>query len=60
MKMTKTEVISKIKAKLQYPKVTLELVLKLKRGRRKRIPEYFITDALRELDKATKLLNKLK
>lgn len=58
--MSKAEIIAKIKSKLQYPKTTLELIAELKAGKRKRVPDYFIEDALRELDKAVFLLNKLK
>lgn len=58
MKMNKEEIITKIKDMLEYPKTTLELVAELKAGRRKRIPDFFIEDALRELDKAVRLLNK--
>ncbi|MGA2775126.1 MAG: hypothetical protein ABSE81_03575 [Candidatus Omnitrophota bacterium] len=59
MKMSKAEIIAKIKDRLQYPKTTLELMAELKAGKRERIPEYFIDDALRELDKAMQLLDKL-
>lgn len=58
--MSEAEIISKIKHNLQYPKITLELMHELKPDKWKRIPGYFITDALKELDKAGKLLNKLK
>lgn len=58
MKMSKEEIITKIKDMLEYPKTTLELMAELKAGRRKRIPDFFIEDALRELDKAVRLLNK--
>ncbi len=57
--MSREEIAAKIKNKLQYPKTTLQLFAELKAGRRKRVPDYFITDALKELDKATQLLNKL-
>jgi len=58
--MDRIEIIAKIKNKLQYPKTTLELIMELKAGRRKRVPDYFIEDALKALDKAVCLLNKLK
>ena len=58
--MEREEIIAKIKHKLQYPRTTLELIKELKGGKRKRVPEYFIDDALCALDKATCLLNKLK
>ena len=57
--MDRKEIVAKIKNKLQYPKTTLQLFAELKAGRRKRVPDYFITDALKELDRAVRLLNKL-
>lgn len=57
--MDRKEIVAKIKNKLQYPKTTLQLFAELKAGKRKRVPEYFIEDALKELDKAVRLLNKL-
>lgn len=53
------DIIAKIKNKLQYPKTALQLIAELKAGRRKNVPDEFIEDALRELDRAVKLLNKL-
>lgn len=58
--MPKEKIIAKIKHSLQYPKITLELMRELKPDKWKRIPRYFITDALRELNKVDKLLTKLK
>ena len=57
--MNREEIVAKIKNKLQYPKTTLQLFAELKAGRRKRVPDYFITDALKELDRAVRLLSKL-
>lgn len=57
--MNREEIVAKIKNRLQYPKTTLQLFAELKAGKRKRVPDYFIADALRELDKAVRLLNKL-
>lgn len=54
-----SEIIAEIKNKLQYPKTTLEILIELKAGKRKRIPEEFIKDALKAIDQAVRLLNKL-
>jgi hypothetical protein len=58
-KKDKKEIIAEIKNKLQYPKTTLEVLLELKAGKRKRMPEEFIKDALKAIDQAVRLLNKL-
>lgn len=52
------DIIADIKNKLQYSKITLQLIAELKAGKRKRVPIEFIEDALKELDKAVRLLNK--
>lgn len=58
-KKDKKELIAEIKNKLQYPKTTLEILKELKTGKRKRMPEEFIEDALKAIDQAVRLLNKL-
>jgi transcriptional/translational regulatory protein YebC/TACO1 len=59
MKKNNQEIIAEIKNALQLPKTTLELVMELKSGKRKRIPPEFIEDALKAINDAVKLLNKL-
>ena len=53
------EVVAEIKNKLVRPKATLQLIAELKAGKRKRIPDEFIEDALKDIDKIVRLLNKL-
>jgi hypothetical protein len=53
------EVVAEIKNKLVRPKATLQLITELKAGKRKRIPDEFIEDALKDIDKIVRLLNKL-
>lgn len=52
-------IIAEIKNKLVRPKATLQLITELKAGKRKRIPDEFIEDALKDIDKIARLLNKL-
>lgn len=58
-KKDKEELITEIKNKLVRPKATLQLITELKAGKRKRIPDEFIEDALKDIDKIVRLLNKL-
>jgi len=58
-KKDKKTIIADIKNRLQYPKTTLEILMELKAGKRKQIPEEFIEDALKAIDQAVRLLNKL-
>ena len=56
---SKEEAVAEIKNALQYPKTTLEILRELKAGRRKNIPDEFIDDALKAIDDAVRILNKL-
>lgn len=58
-KMSKEKIIDRIRKSLEYPKGSLELFQQLKSGRWKNVPEYFIDDAVREINKVLKLLKKL-
>lgn len=56
---SKEEAVAEIKNALQYPKTTLEVLRELKAGKRKRFPDEFIDDALKAIDDAVRILNKL-
>ncbi len=56
---SKEEAIAEVKNALQYPKTTLEILRELKAGRRKNLPDEFIDDALKAIDDAVRILNKL-
>lgn len=56
---SKEEAVAEIKNALQYPKTTLEILRELKAGRRKNLPDEFIDDALKAIDDAVRILNKL-
>lgn len=58
-KLSKGEIVERIKRSLEYPKGTLELFQQLKPGRWKNVPKYFIDDAVREIGKILKLLKKI-
>jgi hypothetical protein len=58
-KMSKEEIMGRIRKSLEYPKGTLELFQQLKPGRWKNVPDYFIDDAAREIGNVLKLLKKL-
>ncbi len=57
--MKKDEVIDKIKKNLQYPELTLKLFRDLKANKRRNVPDEFIEDAQKKLDKAKKLLKEI-
>lgn len=57
-KITNKEVIAEIKNSLQYPKTVLEIILE-KKIYQNHFPEYFLTDALKAINKIVKQLNKL-
>lgn len=57
--MDRKDIVSKIKNKLQYPKLTLELLRDLRAVKRRKILDEFIEDALKEIGKIIKLLKKL-
>ena len=59
MDKDKQKIIADIKNKLQYPKTTLQIIAELKTRKRKNIPIEFIEDAIKALDQAVKLLNRL-
>lgn len=56
---SREEAIAEFKNALQYPKTTLEILRELKAGRRKNLPDEFIDDALKAIDDAVRILNKL-
>ena len=56
---SKEEAVAEVKNALQYPKTTLEILRELKAGRRKNLPDEFIDDALKAIDDAVRILNKL-
>ena len=56
---SREEAIAEVKNALQYPKTTLEILRELKAGRRKNLPDEFIDDALKAIDDAVRILNKL-
>ena len=53
------DLVEVIKEKLQYPKLTLELLSELKASRRKNIPQEFIDDALKAINTIEQVLDKL-
>lgn len=56
---SKEEAVAEIKNALQYPKTTLEILREVKAGKRKNLPDEFIEDALKAIDDAVRILNKL-
>jgi len=56
---SKEEAVAEVKNALQYPKTTLEILREVKAGKRKNLPDEFIEDALKAIDDAVRILNKL-
>ena len=56
---SKEEAVAEIKNALQYPKTTLQILREIKAGRRKSLPDEFIEEALKAIDDAVRILNKL-
>lgn len=56
---SKEEAVAEVKNALQYPKTTLEILREVKAGKRKNLPDEFIDDALKAIDDAVRILNKL-
>lgn len=56
---SKEEAVAEVKNALQYPKTTLEILREVKSGKRKNLPDEFIDDALKAIDDAVRILNKL-
>jgi len=55
----KEQIIVKIKDKLEYPRLTLQLMADLPKNKLKNIPPEFFTDALKAINKIIRLLDKL-
>ncbi len=56
---SREEAVAEVKNALQYPKTTLEILREVKAGKRKNLPDEFIEDALKAIDDAVRILNKL-
>jgi len=56
---SREEAVAEVKNALQYPKTTLEILREVKAGKRKNLPDEFIDDALKAIDDAVCILNKL-
>ncbi|MDD5736692.1 MAG: hypothetical protein PHH20_00180 [Candidatus Omnitrophica bacterium] len=56
---SKEEAVAEVKNALQYPKTTLEILREVKTGKRKNLPDEFIDYALKAIDEAVRILNKL-
>jgi len=56
---SKEEAVAEVKNALQYPKTTLEILREVKSGKRKNLPDEFIDDALKAIEDAVRILNKL-